>query len=114
MNFLQDPNLSCGRSTKCFLFFQFRFRCTFPGTKIMQQKLYNNHPLVFKHQKPNKKLVCKGFTKFSMNNITLNDYLSCLNEQIPKHVQDYLIISKKQTLTTNYVQKMYDTVDLYN
>ena len=59
-----------------------------------------------KEMKFSEKLVCKGSSKFSMNNITFNDYFSCLNEQIPKHVQDYRIVSKKQILTTNYIQKM--------
>ena len=49
-----------------------------------------------KEMKFSEKLVCKGSSKFSMNNITFNDYFSCLNEQIPKHVQDYRIVSKKQ------------------
>ena len=59
-----------------------------------------------KEMKFSEKLVCKGSSKFSMNNITFNDYFSCLNEQIPKHAQDYRIVSKKQILTTNYIQKM--------
>ena len=45
-----------------------------------------------KEMKFSEKLVCKGSSKFSMNNITFNDYFSCLNEQIPKHVQDYRIV----------------------
>ena len=48
-----------------------------------------------KEMKFSEKLVCKGSSKFSMNNITFNDYFSCLNEQIPKYLQDYRVVSKK-------------------
>ena len=56
--------------------------------------------------KYSEKLVCKGSSKFSMNNVTFNDYLSCLNDQTPKLVQDYRIVSKHQKLSTKYIQRM--------
>ena len=51
------------------------------------------------------KLVCKGSSKFSLNNITFEDYLSCLERQETKYVQDFRIMSKNQVLTTKFIQK---------
>lgn len=52
------------------------------------------------------KLGCKGASKFSMNEFTFNDYLSCLESQILKHVTDYGIVSKRQQLSTIFVEKV--------
>ena len=51
------------------------------------------------------KIVCKGSSKFSLANTTFHDYLSSLDMQRQKLVQDYRIISKSQKIATKYVQK---------
>ena len=56
--------------------------------------------------KYSEKLVCKGSRKFSMNNITFNDYFSCYESQTPKFVWDFRIIFKNQRLTHNFCQKI--------
>ena len=55
--------------------------------------------------KYSEKLVCKGSSRFSMNNITFHDYMSCLERQEAKYVTDYRIVSKNQILTTKFIQK---------
>ena len=55
--------------------------------------------------KYSEKLVCKGTSRFSMNNITFQDYMSCLEWQEAKYVTDYRIVSKNQILTTKFIQK---------
>ena len=46
--------------------------------------------------KYSEKLVCKGSSRFSMNNITFQDYMSCLERQKAKCVTDYRIAFKNQ------------------
>ena len=55
--------------------------------------------------KYSEKLVCKGSSRFSMNNITFQDYMSCLERQEARYVTDYRIVSENQILTTKFIQK---------
>ena len=75
---------------------QFQSGCDCSGAQLSREEKL----------KYSEKLVCKGSSKFSMNNITFHDYLSCLESQTPKFVQDFRIISKNQRLTTNFFQKI--------
>ena len=55
--------------------------------------------------KYSEKLVCKGSSRFSMNNITFQDYMSCLERQEARYVTDYRIVSENQILITKFIQK---------
>ena len=58
-----------------------------------------------KSLKYTEKLVCKGSSRFSLNNITFEDYLSCLERQETKYVTDFRIISKIKSLQPNLSRK---------
>lgn len=51
------------------------------------------------------KIVLKGISKVSRKDITFQDYLSCLTNQICKKVLDYRIQSRKQELASTLVKK---------
>ena len=53
------------------------------------------------------KIVLKGISKVSRKDITFQDYLSCLTNQISKKVFDYRIRSKKQEIKSTMVKNDY-------
>lgn len=61
--------------------------------------------------KYSEKPFCKGFSRFSMNNITFQDYMSCLERQEAKYVTEYWIVSKNRILTTKFIKKALSGFD---
>ena len=52
------------------------------------------------------KAVCKGASNRAVSDFTFKNYLRCLETQVPEHVTDFRIVSKRQKISTLIVRKI--------